>query len=44
LGTVDRVVGNQDYVVHTPLGDGVYERADAAGCERIRRYATSRCC
>ena len=42
LGTLDRVVRNQDYVVHMLLGDGVHERADAAGCERIRRYATSR--
>src|SRR5690349_1673508 len=24
-----------------PLGDGVHERADAIGCERLRRYATS---
>ena len=43
LGTVDRFVGNQDYAVHMPLGDGVHERADAAGCERSRCDATSRC-
>src|SRR2546421_13071427 len=42
LGTADRVVRNQDHVVHIPLGDGVHERADAAGCERIRRDAASR--
>ena len=43
LGTVDRFVGNQNYVVHMPLRDGVHERADAAGCERIRCDPTSRC-
>jgi hypothetical protein len=42
LGTLDRVVRNQDYVVHMLLGDGIDEGADATGCERIRRYATSR--
>jgi hypothetical protein len=30
LGSVDRFVGNQDYVVHMSLGDGVHQRADAA--------------
>ena len=43
LGAVDRVVGNQDYVVHVPLGDGVHERADATGRKQIRRDPTSRC-
>jgi hypothetical protein len=30
-------------MVHMPLGDRVDERADAAGCERIRCDPTSRC-
>src|SRR5256885_9868264 len=42
LGTLDRVVRNQDYVVYMLIGDGVHERADATGCEGIRRYTTSR--
>ena len=42
LGTVDRVVGNQDYVVHMPFRDTVHDRADTPGCERIRRDAGSR--
>jgi hypothetical protein len=29
LGTVDRFVGNQNYVIHMPLRDGVHERADS---------------
>jgi hypothetical protein len=43
LGTADRFVWNQDYVVHMPFGDRVHERADAARRERIRGDPTSRC-
>jgi hypothetical protein len=43
LGALDCVVGNHDYGVHMPLGDGIHERADATRRERICCDPTSRC-